>query len=232
MANLYIVATPIGNLEDITLRALRILKEVDLILAEDTRTTRKLLDKYHIRTPVERFDARIEAKNSGRVLDLLNNKKDLALVSDAGTPGISDPGGPIVQKVRVEVPEVEIIPIPGASSLTTALSVAGLSQTEFTFLGFLPHKKGRETLFKKIAEYETAVVFLESPHRVLKTLSSLNKFVSNKDVIIARELTKIHEEVKTGTAEELLKYFEENKEKQKGEFVIIVEPAGSADKRR
>jgi len=224
MAILYIVATPIGNLEDITLRALRILKEVDLILAEDTRVTKKLLDKYNIETPLQRFDAKVEAKNPGKVLSSLREEKDIALVTDAGTPSISDPGGLIVKKVREELPETEIIPIPGVSSLTTALSVAGLKDTEFTFLGFLPHKKGRETLFKEMAESKRTVVFFESPHRILKALESLKQFITdNRNIIVLRELTKIYEEVVSGTAEELLEYFEKNPKKIKGEFVVIVD---------
>jgi len=223
MSNLYIVATPIGNLEDITLRALRILKEVDLILAEDTRVTRKLLDKYSIRTPIERFDAMMEAKNPKRILSLLQGGRNLALVSDAGTPGISDPGGHIVSFLREELPDTNIVPVPGASSLTTALSVAGTHGAEFTFFGFLPHKKGRETLFKEMASSKRAVVFFESPHRILKALESLKKYCPEKKIVIAREMTKIYEEVLKGTASELISKLEEETEKQKGEFVVIVE---------
>jgi 16S rRNA (cytidine1402-2'-O)-methyltransferase len=223
MSKLYITATPIGNMEDVTLRALRILKEVDLILAEDTRVTKKLLDKYDIKTPLKGFDAKIEAQNPERVLQLLKEGKNIALVSDAGTPAISDPGGSMVHMVREKLPEIEIIPIPGASSLTTALSVAGLSDTEFTFLGFLPHKKGRETIFKEIADAEKTIIFLESPHRIMKTLESLAKYCSiHRTIIVARELTKMYEEIKTGTAQELLEFFKENEEKQKGEFVLMV----------
>jgi len=223
MSKLYVVATPIGNLEDITLRALRILKEVDLILAEDTRVTKKLLDKYEIRTPLERFDAKVEAKNSQKILDFLTEGKDLALVSDAGTPGISDPGGPIVKEVREKLPEVEIISIPGASALTSAISVAGIKETDFLFLGFLPHKKGRETLFKEIAESKRTVVFYESPHRILKALSALEENLSNdRRVVVTKELTKIHEEVVSGSPKEVLEYFQSNPDKAKGEFVVIV----------
>jgi len=226
MSKLYIVATPIGNLEDITLRALRILKEVDLILAEDTRVTKKLLDKYKIKTPVQRFDAKIEAKKFDKIVDLLREgNKDIALVSDAGTPGISDPGSFIVSIVRKNLPEVKIIPIPGASSLTTALSVAGLPKTDFIFLGFLPHKKGRKTLFEEISGSERTVVFFESPHRIIKTLESLSDNMPiYQNVTILRELTKVYEEVVSGYPSELLEYFKENPEKQKGEFVFIVEP--------
>ena len=193
MSKFYIVATPIGNMEDVTLRAIRVLGEADLILAEDTRVTKKLLNKYDIQTPLQRFDAKVEAKNPDKVLNLLQEGKDIALVTDAGTPGISDPGGLIVKKVREELPEAEITPIPGASSLTTALSVAGLKDTEFIFLGFLPHKKGRKTKFHEIAESKRTMIFLESPHRILKTLKSLEKYCSiHQTITIARELTKMY----------------------------------------
>ena len=220
---LYIVATPIGNLEDITLRALRILKEVDLILCEDTRETRKLLDKYGIKTPTLSYHARSKLSKLEKIFELLEEEKNLALVSDAGTPGISDPGTVLVSKVREKFSEsVQIIPIPGATALIAALSTSGLPTHEFTFLGFLPHKKGRETLFKEIAGAKRTYVFFESPHRILKTLESLAKFCPNKKVCLARELTKIYEEFEIGSATELLEYLKQNPEKQRGEFVVIV----------
>jgi len=223
MGKLFIVSTPIGNLEDITLRAVRILKEVDLILAEDTRVTKKLLDKYEIETSLERFDAKVEARNSKKVIDFLSEGKDLAVVSDAGTPGISDPGGLIVKEVREKLPEVEIISIPGASALTSAISVAGIKETDFVFLGFLPHKKGRETLFKEIVESKRTVVFYESPHRMLKTLNSLEENLSDdRRVVVTKELSKIHEEVVSGSPKKVLEYFKSNPDKVKGEFVVIV----------
>jgi 16S rRNA (cytidine1402-2'-O)-methyltransferase len=223
MSTLYVIGTPIGNLEDVTLRALRILKEVDVILCEDTRMTKRLLDKYEIvgkqltTYNEEKSGLRIE-----KVAALLEEGKNLALVSDAGTPGISDPGSYLVEKVRELLPDVKIESVPGPSALTAALSIAGVPVHDFTFLGFLPHKKGRETLFKEIAVSERANVFYESPHRILKTLESLVKFAPNKKVIIARELTKIHEQIISGTAAELLLYFETNSDKVRGEFVVIV----------
>jgi len=155
----------------------------------------------------------------------------LALVSDAGTPTISDPGAMLISKIKEKFKSpsfrgglggVEVVPIPGATALIAALSASGLPTYEFTFLGFLPHKKGRETLFKEIAGAKRTMVFYESPHRILKTLESLNKFCPHKKICIARELTKIYEEFKTNTPEELLEYFTKNPEKQRGEFTIIV----------
>ena len=200
MANLYIIATPIGNLEDITLRALRILKEVDIIFCEDTRTTKNLLKHYEITTPTDSFYAQSKLSKIDKIINLLKEGKNLALVSDAGTPAISDPGSILVAKIREEIPEAKIIPIPGPSSLTAAFSASGVLGGEFTFLGFLPHKKGRETLFKEIGASKRPFIFFESPHRIEKTLESLKKFAPEKKVIIGRELTKIYEEFLIGSA--------------------------------
>ena len=221
---LYIVATPIGNLEDITLRAIRVLKEVDLILCEDTRVTRKLLDRYEIKTPTMSYHSQSKLSKAEKILNLLKEGKNLALVSDAGTPTISDPGVLLVSQIKEKFGgNISIIPIPGPSALITALSASGVSASEFLFLGFLPHKKGRETLFKEIAGSKRTVVFYESPHRILKTLVSLKKHLNpDRKVVIGRELTKIFEEIISGTPEELLNYFKQNSEKVKGEFVVIV----------
>lgn len=223
MSKFYVVATPIGNLGDITFRAVEILKNVDLILCEDTRTTKKLLDKYSINKPTMSYHAQSKLTKTDKIFELLKEGKDLALVSDAGTPTISDPGAMLISKIREEFgDEVQVIPIPGVSAVITALSAAGFPTHEFTFLGFLPHKKGRETLFKEIAEAKRTIVFYESPHRILKTLESLNKFCPNKKICLARELTKIYEEFKTGSPSELLEYLIKNPIKQKGEFTILV----------
>lgn len=222
MGNLYIVATPIGNLEDMTLRAIRILKEVDMVLCEDTRETGKLLSHYEIKKPLKSFHAQSKLSKTDEILEILRDGKNLALVTDAGTPAISDPGSFLVAKIREELPEVKIISIPGASALTAAFSASGVVGGEFTFLGFLPHKKGRETLFKEIAASKRAYVFYESPHRILKALESLLKFAPEKKVTIARELTKIYEEFVSGTPAELLEFFGKNSEKVRGEFVVIV----------
>lgn len=228
MATLYVVGTPIGNLEDITLRALRVLKEVDLVLCEDTRVTKRLLSKYDIETPTMSYHAQSKLAKVDKILALLEEGKNLALVSDAGTPCISDPGSLLLSQVREKFRNaVTIVPIPGPSALVTALSAAGISVAEFTFLGFLPHKKGRETLFKEIASSSRVMAFYESPHRVEKSLESLEKFCgTERGIIVARELTKIYEEFVRGTASEVRAHFAENPDRIRGEFVVIVAPAG------
>lgn len=221
---LYIVPTPIGNLEDITLRAIRILKEVDLVLCEDTSVTQRLFKEYNITTKTSVFYAQTGLKNIEKIMSILSEGKSIALVSDAGTPTISDPGVLLVDKVRKELEEVKIVALPGASALTTALSVSGITSSTFMFYGFMPHKKGRETLFKVIAESETTSVFYESVHRIEKTIDSLVEVLSDtRLVVIARELTKLHEETMRGTAKDLKRYFESNTDHIRGEFVVIIE---------
>jgi len=224
MVMFYIVATPIGNLEDITLRALRVLKEVDIILCEDTRVTKKLLHHFKIATPTESYHSQSRFTKTEKILRFLEEGKQCALVTDSGTPTISDPGSHLVSLVREKFGErVSIVPIPGPSALTAALSVSGIPVQEFVFLGFLPHKKGRETLFKEIKDSKRTVVFYESPHRIEKTLASLHVHLSSeRKVVIARELTKIYEEVVSGTSEEVALYFQKNKDKVRGEFVVLV----------
>jgi 16S rRNA (cytidine1402-2'-O)-methyltransferase len=221
MATLYVIATPIGNLEDITLRAIRVLKEVSVVFCEDTRTTRVLLQKYDIHTPTESLNARTERMKTDRVISLLSDGKDVAYVSDAGTPGISDPGSYLVKEVREKCPESIVVPIPGASAIATILSASGVLNKEFMFYGFLPHKKGRETILRKIAESEIVSVFYESPHRIEKTLTAL----SGKPVkiTIGRELTKKFEEFIVGSAEEVLLKIQ-NAGGPRGEFTVIVSP--------
>lgn len=221
MGTLSIVATPIGNLEDITLRALRTLKECDVIYAEDTRVISKLLARYEIKKPLQRLDAATEIKKADEIITRLEAGEHVAFVSDAGTPGISDPGARLVAQVRRDLPTAIIEAIPGASALTTALSIAGLDTTGFTFLGFLPHKKGRQTALKNIMASELSVVLYESPHRILKLLKELEGV---SQVTIARELTKIHEEVVSGIPAELLAHFASHPSTVRGEFVVIVEP--------
>ena len=219
------MATPIGNLEDITFRAVRILGEVDMVLCEDTRMTAKLLAKYEIKKSLRRFDAHSSESGRSAIIELLLEGKNIALVTDAGTPGISDPASLLVEEVRREYEGgVKIIPIPGASAVTAALSASGFPASDFLFLGFLPHKKGRQTLMKEIAESNRTVVFYESPHRILKCLSELSAHVGERKIAIARELTKIYEEYVSGTAEEVSKILTETPEKQRGEFVVIVAP--------
>lgn len=225
MATLYIIGTPIGNLEDITLRALRVLKEVDLILCEDTRVTARLLSKYEITTPKMSYHAQSKLSKVDKILELLEEGKNLALVSDAGTPCISDPGVLLVEQVRERFGDaVSIVPIPGPSALITALSAAGLSVSEFTFLGFLPHKKGRETLFKEIADSTRVMAFYESTHRIEKALESLEKFCgADRKIVVARELTKIYEEFVRGSVADVRAHFEQNPDRVRGEFVVIVD---------
>ncbi len=219
---LYVVATPIGNLQDITLRALDIFKSVDLILCEDTRMTQKLLNAYEIKAKTMSYHSHSTTAKVEKIIEELTAGKNIALVSDAGTPCISDPGVLLVGTIRDLLPEAKIVPIPGPSALISALSASGLPASEFLFLGFLPHKKGRETLFKEIASTERTVAFYESPHRILKTLESLKSHAPAKTVVIARELTKIYEEFLRGTAEELLEILTNDPQKQRGEFVVMV----------
>lgn len=224
MPTLYIVATPIGNLEDVTLRALRILKEVDTILCEDTRMTKRLCEKYDIPTPLMSYHAHSGITKVDTILNLLKEGKTLALVSDAGTPSISDPGMLLVRQIQKTFGDsVKIIPIPGPSALTAALSASGLSSASFTFLGFLPHKKGRETLFREIAGSKRMVVFYESPHRIQKTLTALLHLLdSSRRVVIARELTKIHEEFIVGSIQDVLTRLI-GSDAVRGEFVVMIE---------
>ena len=222
MGTLSIVATPIGNLEDITLRALRTLKECDVIYAEDTRVISKLLTRYEISRPLQRLDAATEAQKAKEIIERLEAGEKVVFVSDAGTPGISDPGSRLVERVRQFAPEATIEAIPGASALTAAISIAGINAEQFTFLGFLPHKKGRQTALKEIAASEYPVVLYESPHRILKLLSELS-VLNIPRVVIARELTKMHEEVASGAPAEVAARLEQ-KDAVRGEFVVIVEP--------
>jgi 16S rRNA (cytidine1402-2'-O)-methyltransferase len=217
IGKLYIVATPIGNLEDITLRAIETLKNADLVLAEDTRVAGKLLSHLSVKKPIWRFDEYANSASYEKIKGLLEEGKNIAFVSDAGTPNIADPGAKLVAFIRQNAPKADIIPLPGPSAVVTALSASGLNADKFTFLGYPPHKKGRQTFFKELAHIKTRpVVFYESPHRLAKTLEALGE----AEVIVAKELTKIHEEVWRGKASEALKYF--TKEKGRGEFVIII----------
>lgn len=213
------MATPIGNLEDITLRALRILREADYVLCEDTRVTGKLLAHYEIKARLKRYDAHTsEATHEAILADLLAGK-NLALVSDAGTPGVSDPGVWLVGRARKA--GAAIATIPGPSAVTAIFSVAGVAGNQFAFLGFVPQKKGRETFFKTLDEYKLPVIFFESTHRIVKTISKLAELYPERELVLGRELTKLHEEVWRGRGATLLARLEAKPVKQKGEFVVV-----------
>ncbi len=228
MSTFSVIGTPIGNLEDITLRALKALAAADVVLCEDTRMTKRLLDRHAIKVRTLSYHSHSTISRTDDIVRLLKEGKNLALVSDAGTPGISDPGAELVTRLRVELAAeiaagtIKIESVPGPSALTAALSIAGVACADFTFLGFLPHKKGRETLFKEIAASERAMVFYESPHRIMKTLESLEKHMNAKRVTVCRELTKVFEEVVSGSAAEVAAYFNAHPDKVRGEFVVIV----------
>lgn len=215
---LYIVATPIGNLEDISARALRVLKEVDLIAAEDTRNSGILLKKYEIGTPMTSFHAFSNDRKLNELLQQLSEGKNIALISDAGTPGISDPGFLLVNAARKA--GIQVSPLPGPSAFLAALSASGLPINHFLYLGFLPMKKGRQTMLKKLQEEENTIVFYESPHRILKTLKEFEQYFPDRKMVVARELTKIFEEFREGSAAELYEYF--SRKNPKGEFVVIM----------
>ena len=220
VGKLFVVATPIGNLEDITLRALRILKEVSIIACEDTRVTKKLLNHYSINPPVISFHQHSDDKKSLSLIEKLKEGQDVAVVTDAGTPGVSDPGNKLVAAAVEE--GIQVFAIPGASALASAVSIAGIDMQKFIFIGFPPHKKGRETYFKQVAAADMPVIYYESPHRVIKNLLLLKEFAGEKSITIGRELTKMFEETVRGSISEVLEYFEKNPGKVKGEFVVIV----------
>jgi len=245
---LYIVGTPIGNLEDISLRALRILGEVDFILCEDTRVTKKLLEHYKINTPTISYHQHSDIKKVDYILNLLKEGKSLALVSDAGTPGISDPGGKLVQAVIETLgSEASIESVPGPSATTAALSISGISTDKYIFMGFPPHKKGRQTFLEKIILSEFPVVVYESKHRIIKFLEEIEnlnkkieeenekkdkekKYIKEKEekkkpvtsVVVCRELSKMHETVYRGDIKNIIEKIKNHKDDQKGEFVVII----------
>ncbi len=223
---LSVVATPIGNLADITLRALDTLKSADAIACEDTRVTAKLLSRYEIEKPLLIFHAQSGRSATSRILQMLADGKHVALVTDAGTPGISDPGSALVHEVRMRLKdEVRVVAIPGPAAVTAALSIAGVPTDEFVFLGFLPHKKGRKTLFEEIGESRRTMVFYESPHRIEKALASLTEVLGeDRRVIVLREITKMYESLVEGSAQEVQEHFVEHQDQVRGEFVVIVAP--------
>lgn len=221
MSILYVIATPIGNLQDISQRAIQTLKGVDLILCEDTRETKKLLERYGIQKPTLSYHQHSRIEKIGKIIDSLREGKDLALVSDAGTPGISDPGNLLIEKLKeVGPPLIEIVPIPGASAVVAAASVSGFAMDSFLFLGFPPAKKKRKKFFEEAATSKHPVIFYESPYRIIKTLGELKEAAGNRETVVCRELTKKFETIYRGSMEEVAKNI--GKDKIKGEFVVIV----------
>ena len=208
----------IGNLEDMTLRGIRILKEVNYIFAEDTRVTKKLLNHFDIENTVYRYDEHTKMHQIANIINLLKEGKDIALVTDAGTPCISDPGYELVDAAHKE--GIKVVPIPGASALTASASAAGISMRRFCFEGFLPKKKGRQTLLKALAEEERTIVIYESPFRIEKTLRDIEQFIGVREVVIVREITKIYEEILRGTTTELIEKLAKNP--IKGEIVLLI----------
>jgi len=219
---LYIVATPIGNLEDITLRAVSVLSNADLILAEDTRVTRVLLDRYNIKKEILSYHQHSGFKRIDYVIDMLKRGKNLALVTDAGTPGISDPGSFLVSEALKAIPDLKVVPIPGPNAAIAALSVSGFPTDRFVFLGFPPHKKGRQTFFKKLDGIDDTIVFYESKHRILKTLENLKEHsgIGERDIVLGRELTKQFETIYRGKLEEIAHKLK--RDNILGEFVIVI----------
>ena len=216
---LFIVATPIGNMEDITLRALRIFKEVTYVLCEDTRTTGNLTKHHGVKAKLKRYDAHASEAVHASIITDLEAGQNIALVSDAGTPGVSDPGVMLVRMARAA--GIRIDAIPGASSITAAISIAGISGNQFSFLGFVPSKKGRETFFADLELYDHPIVFLEATHRIVKALQTLVALYPASTIYMGRELTKMHEEMLVGKPQEVLDILEKFTVKQKGEFVLI-----------
>ncbi len=223
----YLIATPIGNRDDISLRALKVFKELDVLLCEDTRVTKKVLSYYDINIPrIESYHAQSKKKKTQDILHGVEGGKIYGLVSDAGTPTVSDPGSQLVSLLYDTFgDEIDIISIPGPTALITALSVSGFFGNQFTFYGFLPHKKGREKIFNEIFSSSRIAVFYESPHRLMKTLKFLHEQYPNssRKVFVARELTKMYEEKIRGTIQEVYSFFEDHPDKVRGEFVIVIE---------
>ncbi len=215
---LFVVATPIGNLEDFTFRAVETLRNVHCIFAEDTRTSKKLMTHYDINTKLYSYHDHSSDKDIARVVSILNDNKDVALISDAGTPTISDPGYSLM-RACIDA-DVDIVPIPGASALTAAISVSGLPSDAFTFIGFLPTKKGRQKKISFLKDLDTTIVLFESPHRLIKTLNQLKEALGERPVVVGRELTKLYEEIIRGNFSSTIDFFDSKK--IKGEIVIMI----------
>lgn len=220
---LFIVATPIGNLQDVSARAKETLASVDVILCEDTRVTQKLIRFLGVITPLLSYHQHSTDVRVKEIQRLLESGKSLALVTDAGTPGISDPGEKLIQSlVSVFGSTLSIVPIPGPSAVITALSISGFPADEFLFLGFPPHKKGRQAFFRRMAETDSTIVYYESTHRIDKSLMELNSAIGSRKIVVCRELTKLHETIYRGTAMEVTQALKTSS--IKGEFVIVISP--------
>ena len=215
---LFVVATPIGNLQDISFRAVETLKKVNCIFAEDTRTSKKLINHYDIDTKLYSYHDHSSEKEIARLLDILKDHKDVALISDAGTPTISDPGYSLIRQCINE--GIDVIPIPGASALTAAISVSGLPSDAFAFIGFLPTNKGRKKKISSLENLDMTIVLFESPHRLIKTLNQLKEALGERPIVVARELTKLYEEIIRGNFSSAIEFFEAKK--IKGEIVIMI----------
>ena len=223
---LSVVATPIGNLKDISVRAKEVLEQATLIVAEDTRTSGQLFKLLQIEGKKEFVSSHAQSSENAlkKALERCETHEYIALVTDAGTPAISDPGSFFINEFRKIYPTASIVPIPGASAVISALSVSGYPASHYEFLGFIPHKKGRQTIFSRISELGHTIAFYESPHRIIKTLEELKKITGDREIFIAREMTKMFEEYKWGTPEEHLDFYKENPDKCRGEFVVVVSP--------
>lgn len=219
---LYVVATPIGNLEDFTHRATRILNEVSLIACEDTRHTRKLLNHYGIKTKTVSYHEHNEREQAAKLIELLKTGSDVAIVSDAGTPGISDPGFRVVSLALAE--QIPVVPVPGAAALIAALVASGLPSDEFFFGGFLPARStGRRQRLAEVTTMNTTLVFYEAPHRIIEALKDARAVLGEREACVARELTKLHEEILRGRLSELALRFEEGNSEPRGEMVLIID---------
>ena len=214
----YVVGTPIGNLEDLTFRAKKVLEKVDYIFAEDTRVTKRMLSHYEIEKTVYQYHEHNKLHQIQNVINLLKGNKNIALVTDAGTPCISDPGFELVNEILKN--DLKVVGIPGASSIITGASISGLDMRRMAYEGFLPKKKGRQTLFNKLKDEERTIVILESPNRILKTLKDVREYLGERYVVITRELTKIYEEITRGNVSQIIEKLE--KKPIKGEIVLFI----------
>ena len=222
---LYIVGTPIGNLEDITYRALKVLAEVDYIFAEDTRISKRLLNHYEINTTLYQYHEHNKLHQIENIINLLKDEKKIALITDAGTPCISDPGYEVVDEAHKN--GIQVVAIPGASSIISGASISGLNLRRIAYEGFLPKKKGRQTLLNKLKEEERTILILESPNRILRTLKDIKEYLGERYVVITRELTKVYEEVIRGSVSELIEKIE--KKPLKGEIVLLIKAKKEED---